>query len=758
MILRLFLTVAAIAVTSYAAQTALNQHIHHFEGLNYDRNELNERHQRAKRSTESRIASHRTVELKFSAHERDFHIRLKRDTEIFTRDFVIEGDGGHEKTADTSHIYRGYLQDYPSSLVHGSIIDGLFEGKVYIDGEEFYIEPASRYIEEPKDFHSVIYKGSDVTHPYLDEMRHTCGATEKTRKWMKEVQESAEPDDMEENSILGIQGHMEDDDKYSDPNSRWRRQANANQDNTCTLYIQADHLYTAAFRDDENAVIAQIASHVSAVNAIYNKADFQGRRGVGFQVQRTRLNYTNPDAQDSTNPFRFDNIGVEKFLELNSEQDHSKYCLAYIFTNRDFDDGVLGLAWVASPSGASGGICEDYIMYSSGSRKSLNTGIITIQNYGSKVPSKVSHITFAHELGHNFGSPHDYPLDCRPGDSTTPDAVNGNYIMYPRATSGDKANNNQFSLCSRGNMSLVLNAKADKCFVSSDMAFCGNGIVDEGEECDCGFADQCTDQCCEAETESGNPNACKRKAGKVCSPSEGPCCNDQCEFRLKAENHTCSVASDCAKASYCDAASQPGGEEAYCPPAQLEPNRTACNNNRQVCWSGECTGSICEAAGVMMEECFCQGDEADENEKCHLCCQEPGKPETCKSSSQIEALKQYYPEDADVITMQPGAPCDNFQGYCDVFDKCRLVDADGPLARLKNAIFNPEVYEDIADWVTKYWWAVVLMGVGLIILMGLFIKVCSVHTPSSNPKLPPARTLSRKRQPNRTRDMEMRHK
>lgn len=49
--------------------------------------------------------------------------------------------------------------------------------------------------------------------------------------------------------------------------------------------------------------------------------------------------------------------------------------------------------------------------------------------------------------------------------------------------------------------------------------------------------------------------------------------------------------------------------------------------------------------------------------------------------------------------MQPGSPCNDFKGYCDVFMKCRLVDADGPLARLKKAIFNPEFYESIAEWI-----------------------------------------------------------
>ena len=35
-----------------------------------------------------------------------------------------------------------------------------------------------------------------------------------------------------------------------------------------------------------------------------------------------------------------------------------------------------------------------------------------------------------------------------------------------------------------------------------------------------------------------------------------------------------------------------------------------------------------------------------------------------------------------------------------------------------------------------------MMGVGLVILMVLFIRVCSVHTPSSNPKKPKAKKFS----------------
>lgn len=166
----------------------------------------------------------------------------------------------------------------------------------------------------------------------------------------------------------------------------------------------------------------------------------------------------------------------------------------------------VGLNLCLSFSGSSGGICEKSKLYSDGKKKSLNTGIITVQNYASHVPPKVSHITFAHEVGHNFGSPvsrfnvphlcteishllnlntlsclppfnlwepfflscsqHDSGSECTPGESKSQDKKEkGNYIMYARATSGDKLNNNKFSICSVRNISQVLEKKRGNCFV-----------------------------------------------------------------------------------------------------------------------------------------------------------------------------------------------------------------------------------------------------------------------------------------------------
>ena len=63
--------------------------------------------------------------------------------------------------------------------------------------------------------------------------------------------------------------------------------------------------------------------------------------------------YDSADADDPSNPYRDNNIGVEKLLEINSEENHDDVCLAYVFTYRDFADGVLGLAWVGESGNGS---------------------------------------------------------------------------------------------------------------------------------------------------------------------------------------------------------------------------------------------------------------------------------------------------------------------------------------------------------------------------------------------------------------------
>ncbi|XP_032906527.1 disintegrin and metalloproteinase domain-containing protein 10 [Amblyraja radiata] len=704
----------------------LNKYIRHYEGLSYDTDVLHQKHQRAKRSI---LHEDKFVHLDFHAHGRHFNLRMKRDTSLFTDDFKVEVSG-EVLNYDVSHIYTGEIYGEKGSLSHGSIVDGRFEGFIQTHQGTFYVEPTERYIKDRKPpFHSVIYHEDDIKYPHKYGPAGGC-ADHSVFERMKKYQMLSVEEPTSQAPVNFEHEHEGD----QEPIILRKRRASPEEKNTCQLFIQTDHLFFNYYGSRE-AVIAQISSHVKAIDTIYQTTDFYGIRNISFMVKRVRINTTTHE-KDRSNPFRFANIGVEKFLELNSEQNHDDYCLAYVFTDRDFDDGVLGLAWVGAPAGNSGGICEKNKLYSDGKKKSLNTGIITVQNYGSHVPPKVSHITFAHEIGHNFGSPHDSGSECTPGESKSGELKErGNYIMYARATSGDKQNNNKFSICSIKNISQVLDKKKNVCFVESGKPICGNGLVEDGEQCDCGYSDQCNDDCCYNANE-GDDKKCKLKPMKMCSPSQGPCCTKTCFYKSAVEK--CRNESDCAKEGKCN------GGTALCPTSDPKDNFTLCNMKTQVCINGQCSGSICEKYKLM--ECTCASKD-DDSELCHVCCMEKHNPPTCASTGSPIWQKHF---NHTTISLQPGSPCNDFKGYCDVFNRCRLVDADGPLARLKKAIFNPELYENIAEWIVAHWWAVLLMGIALIMLMAGFIKICSVHTPSSNPKLPPPKplpgTLKRRRQ------------
>ena len=108
----------------------------------------------------------------------------------------------------------------------------------------------------------------------------------------------------------------------------------------------------------------------------------------------------------------------------------------------------------------------------------------------------------------------------------------------------------------------------------ANAAVCGNGIVETGEKCDCGFPEQCTDSCC-------NSTSCQLVAGVDCSPSQGACCETSCTFSTTSK--VCAIESECTNSMNCN------GTSAACPSQSItsKPDlTTTCNQNTQVCIKG----------------------------------------------------------------------------------------------------------------------------------------------------------------------------
>ncbi|KOS22893.1 Disintegrin and metalloproteinase domain-containing protein B [Escovopsis weberi] len=242
-------------------------------------------------------------------------------------------------------------------------------------------------------------------------------------------------------------------------------------------------------------------------------------------------------------------------------------------------DSAVGLAWRGQLCRPSAGTSSDGMG---------NNETVAAVNVVVKTPTEWQ--VFAHETGHTFGAIHDCTPDLCPVDPSNPVCcplsatqcdAGGQYIMNPSTSSGIT----NFSPCSLGNICSSLKlASMSSCLTDNKNvetitgSQCGNGIVEPGEECDCGGDQNCaSNPCCNAET-------CQLKSGAVCDPSNEDCCTDKCQF--SSTDVVCR-----ASTGECDVQETCPGDAAKCPDDGHKDDGDPCGGGGGglKCASGQCT-------------------------------------------------------------------------------------------------------------------------------------------------------------------------
>ena len=285
------------------------------------------------------------------------------------------------------------------STLSGHIINGVFDGVVRTGDEVYYVELAKKFKRDTPGYHSVIYRFKDVL---LNTTGSSCGLKDDIYEQMKKAQASAKP-------LKAEVPRPKATDTLSDMFSSRRGRSTSGTvsgGKYCQMLVAVDDLFVQHIGNGNTVdTVNEIASIFADVQTTYSNADFfmtgQGSGVVPTIMKIQIISPTNPTYSGLSNT----GLAVTDFLNLWSSYNHDNYCLAMLLTYHTFTGGVLGLAWVANPPGGNaGGICQTSVTLSA-RVMSLNTAIVTFQNYGATVARPVSVITVTHEIGHSFGSP-----------------------------------------------------------------------------------------------------------------------------------------------------------------------------------------------------------------------------------------------------------------------------------------------------------------------------------------------------------------
>ncbi|KAL8173907.1 UNVERIFIED_CONTAM: hypothetical protein K2H54_034028 [Gekko kuhli] len=303
------------------------------------------------------------------------------------------------------------------------------------------------------------------------------------------------------------------------------------------LYIAVDNTVFRKYSRNITGVKTRVFEIVNYINTVYKALNIHVAL-IGLEIWSDGDKIV-VDVSAGTTLDRFSEWRKEVLLKRKRNDN------AQLLTGIDFEGPTVGLAYVGTMCSAahSSGVVQDH-----------NTNPIAIG------------ATMAHEMGHNFGMNHDSSFCTCSSDS----CIMAAQLSYqtPR----------DFSSCSLQDFQKYIMDRTPACITNMPLPkdiiatpVCGNNFVEEGEECDCGSPEECSNHCCDAAT-------CKLKPGAKCG--YGDCC-ENCQIRragavCRAPKHDCDLPELCTGLSH------------QCPVDRFRVNGHPCRNNQGYCYMGQC--------------------------------------------------------------------------------------------------------------------------------------------------------------------------
>ncbi|KAG2207169.1 hypothetical protein INT47_012222 [Mucor saturninus] len=521
--------------------------------------------------------------LTLQAYNTTFHLNLEPNLDLFHSDAVLHQYGqseklGQHKVYKGNVIAGGWARITMQHIGNTSIIQGAFKYK----NDLYHIKDAHHYhlVKQPNDPVSsassmVIYRDSDMLSKRQDPHAHQCG-----------FDNLIQPTALPELTKRFEQGCPTD------------RKINF-------MGAVADCTYVQYYKSRDAARI-QIINDFNMASAVFEET---------FNVALGLINITIMDPTCPTN--------------INTKRAWNRACDAnYSLSDRlsDFslwrstmskDGAGLWHLMTNCPTGVEVGLAWLKQLCNSGAniQKTPSGKAQYVSGAGVSAITRDEWKVVAHEIGHGFGAIHDCTSEtcpcegeacqCCALDSAT---CNGEgFLMSPISNVSAE----HFSPCS---VKTICSAfpKTGHCLADPqehvrsiyELDVCGNGIKEQGEECDTSGVD--TD-CCDAKT-------CKLKKPAVCEDTNDSCCH-QCQIR--PHTHMCRpAATPCDLSEYCT------GSSASCPDDLYLSDGVPCEDGKS-CASGQCTSrdAQCLSRGFVMN--ITKSCESN-NEECKMLCNKPG--------------------------------------------------------------------------------------------------------------------------------------